>query len=189
MEFEQDWFRRYFIRRIEIKKKHFYSFRDFSGKSRECHILGVWMYNKPTKCDENRKPTKCDENRWSHSWENEILNFFLMWTTLNFEGRSKTKKWAKNICKGTLGIECEREWSVGLGATLGDVQKIKNYFSSLRDFFPRKADSVILLGFECRPTINPQNLIKIVGAIFEKFKIFNFFLCELPLILGLGWKL
>ena len=47
-----------------------------------------------------------------------------------------------------------------------------------------KTDSVILLGFEC--TINPRNLIKIVGAIFEKIKIFIFFLCELTLVLGVG---
>ena len=43
-----------------------------------------------------------------------------------------------------------------------------------------------MLGFEC--TINPQNLIKIVGAIFEKIEII-FFLCEIPLILGVGEKL
>ena len=31
-----------------------------------------------------------------------------MWTTLNFEGRSKRKKnQARDICKGALGIECE----------------------------------------------------------------------------------
>ena len=53
--------------------------------------------------------------------------------------------------------------------------------------FPGKADSVMLLVFEC--TINPQNLIKIVGAIFEKINIFNFFSCELTLILGVGGKL
>ena len=57
-----------------------------------------------------------------------ILNFFLMWTTLNFEGRSKKRKIARDICKGTLDIE------FSLGATLGDGQKIKNYFSSFRDF-------------------------------------------------------
>ena len=45
----------------------------------------------------------------------------------------------------------------------------------------------MLLGFEC--TINPQNLIKIVGAIFEKIKILNFFSSELPLILEVGGKL
>ena len=27
---------------------------------------------------------------------------------------------------GTLDIECERDWSVGLGVMLGDGQKIKN---------------------------------------------------------------
>ena len=57
-----------------------------------------------------------------------------MLTTLNFGGRSKTKKWAKDICRGTLDIECEQDWPVGLGATLDDGQKIKNYFSYLRDF-------------------------------------------------------
>ena len=57
-----------------------------------------------------------------------------MWTTLNFVGRSKTKKWAKDIYKETLGIQCELDWPVGLGATLGNGQKIKNYFSSFRDF-------------------------------------------------------
>ena len=64
----------------------------------------------------------------------KILNFFLMWTTLNFEGRSKTKKQAGDICKGTLDIECERDRPVGLGATLGDILKIKNNCSSFRDF-------------------------------------------------------
>ena len=63
------------------------------------------------------KPTKFDENRWSHFWENE--HFFLMWTTLNFEGRSKKKK-AGVICKGTPDTEFQQEWSVGLGATLAD---------------------------------------------------------------------
>ena len=43
-----------------------------------------------------------------------------MWTTLNFEGRSKTKKRATDICKGILDIECERDWSVGLDSMLGD---------------------------------------------------------------------
>ena len=43
-----------------------------------------------------------------------------MWTTLNFEGRSKTKKIVKDICKGTLNMEFEYDWSVGLIATLGD---------------------------------------------------------------------
>ena len=44
-----------------------------------------------------------------------------MWTTLNFGGRSKTKKKrARDICKGTLDIEFDRYWSVGLGATLGE---------------------------------------------------------------------
>ena len=91
-------------------------------------------------------------------------------------GRSeKKKKKAGDICKGILDIEFERDWSFGLGATLKTIFLVSG-------IFPGKADSVILLGFEC--TINLQNLIKIVLAIFQKIKIFNFFLCELPLILG-----
>ena len=43
-----------------------------------------------------------------------------MWTTLNFEGRSKTKKWGKDICKETLDIEFEQDWSFTLGVSLGD---------------------------------------------------------------------
>ena len=56
-----------------------------------------------------------------------------MWTTLNFGGNSKKK--SENICKGTPDIEFEQDWSVGLGAILADGQKIKNYFSSYKDFF------------------------------------------------------
>ena len=76
-----------------------------------------------------------------------------MWTTLNFEGKSKTKKQAGGIWKGFLDIECERDWSVSLGATLDDGQKIKTIFIVSR-ILPGKADSVILLGIEC--TINSQ---------------------------------
>ena len=91
-----------------------------------------------------------------------------------------------HICKGTLNTKFKRDWPVGLGAMLGEGQKLKNYFSSLRDF-SGKADRVILLGFEC--TINLQHLNKIVRAVFEKFEILIFSLCELPLILGVGGRL
>ena len=64
-------------------------------------------------------------------------------------------------------------------------RKLKTIFL-VSGLFPGKADSVILLGYEC--TTNTQNLIKIVGASFEKFIIFNFFSCELPLILGVDRK-
>ena len=47
-----------------------------------------------------------------------------MCATLNYEGRSKPEKRDRDICKETLDIEFERDWSVGLGATLGDGQKI-----------------------------------------------------------------
>ena len=48
--------------------------------------------------------------------------------------KKKIKKRAEDIYKGTLDVECERDWSVRLGATLGDGQKIRNYFSSFGDF-------------------------------------------------------
>ena len=40
----------------------------------------------------------------------------------------KRKKRARDICKGTVDIECESDWPVGLGAILGDGLKIKNNF-------------------------------------------------------------
>ena len=74
----------------------------------------------------------------------------------------------KNICKRTLDIGFEWDWSVGLSTMLGDGHTECNtyrpiYISSFRDFLG-KIDSVLFLSFEC--TINPQNLIKIVEAIF-----------------------
>ena len=50
-------------------------------------------------------------------------------------------------------------------------RKLKTIFP-VSGIFPGKSDSVILLGFEC--TISPQNLIKIVGTIFEKIIFFIF---------------
>ena len=64
-------------------------------------------------------------------------------------------------------------------------KNLKN-ISLVSGVFPGKADSIILLGFEC--ISNPQNLMKIVRAIFEKVEILIFFLCELPLILRIGQK-
>ena len=57
-----------------------------------------------------------------------------MGTTLNFRGRRKTKKSARDICKGIPDIEFEYDWSIDLGAKLRDRQKIKNYFSSFKNF-------------------------------------------------------
>ena len=92
---------------------------------------------------------------------------------------------ARNICKRILYIEFDRDWWIGLGPALGNGKDLKNIFP-VSGIFPGKFASITLLGFEC--TINPQHLMKIVVAIFEKIKII-FFLCELPLILGLGRKL
>ena len=62
----------------------------------------------------------------------------------------------------------------------------KKYIILVIRIFQGTADSAILLRFKC--TINSQNLMKIVGAIFGKMKILNFFLCELPLILRVDRK-
>ena len=50
-----------------------------------------------------------------------------MWITLNFNTNSKMKKKNGNgdICRGALDIEIGRDWSVGLGAPLGDGQAEK----------------------------------------------------------------
>ena len=64
-----------------------------------------------------------------------FLIFFLMWTTLNFKGRSNTEKLAGDIFKGALDVECEGDWSIGLGTLLGIGQKIKSIFL-LSGIFP-----------------------------------------------------
>ena len=88
-----------------------------------------------------------------------------------------------------------------MGSQISNVNEIRQLVQALRQttdrksktifqvsgIFPRKVDSLILLGFEF--TINTQNLNKIVRAIFEKIEILIFFfLCELPLILGVARK-
>ena len=70
--------------------------------------------------------------------------------------------------QGALNIEIGRDWSVGLGAPLGDghTEKLKRFFFSVSGIFSGKAGSVTLLGFEF--TVNLQYLMKIVGAILRK---------------------
>ena len=67
----------------------------------------------------------------------------------------------------------------GLSSALHDAtyRKLKTIFL-VSEIFPGKADSVILLGFEC--TINPDNLIKIIVAIYEKIKSYIFFHVNYP---------
>ena len=66
------------------------------------------------------KSTKFNENRYSYFWEIRNLIFFLMWSTLNFRVRGKTKKTARDIYMRTLYIDFERDRSIGLGSTFGD---------------------------------------------------------------------
>ena len=100
------------------------------------------------------------------------LNIFLCEVLLILGVTRKQKEQAGDICKGTPDNEFEQDWAFGLGANLANGYKKTIFLVS--GIFPGKADSVILLGFEC--TIKPQNLIKIVRAIFEKFEILKFFL-------------
>ena len=109
----------------------------------------------------------------------KIFNFFLMWTTLHFECKSKNN--TGNICKGTPDIEFEQDWWVGLGATLRDRQEIKNYFSSFR-IFSEKADSVFRMYY--KPTKFNKNY-----SHFWQNRNINYFSCELPLIFGVEGKL
>ena len=89
--------------------------------------------------------------------------YFLCKIPLILRVDRKRKNQTGDICKGTLDIECQRDYSVGLRATIGDKQKIKNYFL-VSVIVSGKAEGIILLGFEC--IINPQNLIKIVLSHF-----------------------
>ena len=59
-----------------------------------------------------------------------------------------SKKRNSDICTRTLDIEFERDWSVGLGGTLGDshTEKLKNFFFSFRDFFG-KSRKCHVIGF------------------------------------------
>ena len=50
------------------------------------------------------------------------------------------KKTPRNICKRTLGKGFERDWSVGLGAMLGDRHTENKKNSNFREF-PGKIDS------------------------------------------------
>ena len=148
------WFRRYVRRRTENKKTIFLVSGIFPRKADSVILLGF-------ECTIN--PQYLMKIVRAIFEKMKILIFFLILTTLNFGGRSKTKKWAKDIFRGTLGIECEQDWSVGLGATLRDRQKIKNYFSSFKDFSGKSR--------QCHMTLSAfPGKIPEIGKIY-----FNFF--------------
>ena len=85
----------------------------------------------------------------------------------------KRKEQAEDICKGTPDIEFEQDWSVGLGAIVVDGKKIKNYFSSFKDF-SRESRRCHIVGL--RMYYKHTKLNKIVRAIFEKIEILICFL-------------
>ena len=114
------WIRRSVRRRSQRKTIFFFTFRNLSGKSRKCHVIGFRMY-----C----KLTKFDQFRWSHFWENrKFYNFSLCERPLILRVGRKRKIMARYL------QEFERDWWVGLGPELGDGKKFKIYFSSFRGF-------------------------------------------------------
>ena len=81
------------------------------------------------------KDTKFKQNRWSHFLENRNFNFFFLCEQPLILGVARERKeQAEDFYKGTTDIEFDQDGSVGLGAILADGQKIKNNFSSFRDF-------------------------------------------------------
>ena len=64
-----------------------------------------------------------------------IFNFLCELPLILRVDRKQKKRGGQDIfAKGTLDIEFEQDWSVGLGATLRERQKIKKYFSSFKNF-------------------------------------------------------
>ena len=116
----------------------------------------------------------------------ESLNFFLCELPLILRVDRKREKKLEIFARGPQISNLNEIGHLVQSLRQATNRKLKTIFL-VSGIFPGKTDSVILLGFE--RTINPENLIKIVGAIFEKIKIFIFFSCELPLILGVEGKL
>ena len=77
----------------------------------------------------------------------------------------------RDICKGTLDIEFERDWSFGLGATLGEIHTDFFFFFSFSDF-SGKAKSVIHLDFlQEQRTINAEYYSNILlGEVKDKIR-------------------
>ena len=106
------WIRCYVRRRRKLKSILLVS-EIFPGKADSVILLGS---------EYTIKPQDLMKIVWAIFEKIETF-IFLMLTTLNFKGKldRKWEKRARDICKGTLHIECERDWSVGLGAMLSDV--------------------------------------------------------------------
>ena len=87
---------------------------NFSGKSRQCHIVVLRM---------NYKPTKFNEICGSHFLENQFFYIFSRELPLILGiGEKLKKKKTRDIYKRTLDIGFERDRSIGLGSTIGDGQ-------------------------------------------------------------------
>ena len=110
-----------------------------------------------------------------------------MWIrpTLNLTISLKWKKRNGDICRGALDTEIGWDWSVGLGAPLGDGHTEKLIFFQFQGFFREKL-IVLILGVQMynKPTKFDENR----WSHFWENEILNFFLCELPLILRVNRK-
>ena len=61
----------------------------------------------------------------------------------------------KRVGWSDLNIEFAQDWSVGLGATLGDEKKIKKYYSTCKDFLGKSQQCHIV---EVRKYNNPTKI-------------------------------
>ena len=110
-----------------------------------------------------------------------------MLTILNFEGRSKKLEGRQKIFARGLWIwNLNKIGQLVQGLCYVTDRKLKTIFLVSSIF--RESRQCHIVGLRIQATINTQNLNKIVRAIFEIIEILNFFLCELPLILGVARK-
>ena len=69
-----------------------------------------------------------------------MVNFFLcelsLTLTVSLKLKKKKKKAEGRYLQGTLDIEFERNWSFGLGSTLGDIHT--DFFFQFQGFFGKR---------------------------------------------------
>ena len=146
------WFRRY-VRRPDRKlKTNFLVLGIFPGKANNVILLGFECTINPEIQSKSLEPFLRKSN---------FLIFFLKWTILNFRGRGKTKKTARDIYKRILDIEFERDRSIGLGSMIGDGQTYRH-----TDIFSKKTF------FECGSDVESKIIKKNRRRIFWRLQYF-----------------